>query len=324
MVTLVAPGIYQIRLPLPFALNHVNCYLLQEDEGWTLVDTGLNWPEGQRTWRAVFVELQIGFGDIRRIVLTHMHPDHFGLAGWFQAKIGQAIWLSPREAELAQTVWVENGWRPECIAAYWRMGGITPAVAEVVSVQTAALRVATLPHPTRIKPIEAGESITMGGRVWRAIHAPGHSDGQLIFYDAADRLLLSGDQVLLKITPNIGLWPSTEPEPLARYLASLDDLAKLDVRLALPGHRQTVLQWCERIEELRAHHAVRLTHAYDAVGSEGATALEVSRHLFDFDRFSRHEVRFAIAEALAHLEYLMNLGELTYEETSVRIYRRAQ
>ncbi len=320
ILTPVADDIYQVRLPLPFALNHVNCYLLREAHGWTLVDTGLNWGEARDAWQTTFAELGIGFDDIQRVVLTHMHPDHYGLAGWFQAQSGAPVFLSPREAELARHVWVENGWRPDRIESYWRMGGITDEIAEVVSTQTAQLRDATLPHPTHVDLLRAGDEVKMGGRIWRSIHAPGHADGQLIFYDAADRLLLSGDQVLLKITPNIGLWPTTEPDPLARYLASLQELAALDVRLALPGHGRLIGDWRGRIAELQAHHALRLEQTIAAVGPHGATALEVSRHLFDYDRFSRHEVRFAIAEALAHLEYHVEQGELAAEENDVRIY----
>ncbi len=322
ILTSVADDVYQVRLPLPFALNHVNCYLLRETNGWTLVDTGLNWPDAQTAWRMALGELGMGFDDIQRVVLTHMHPDHYGLAGWFQAQSGSPIFLSPREAELARHVWVENGWRPDRIESYWRMGGITDEIAEVVSTQTAQLRDATVPHPTRIELLRAGDEVKMGGRSWRAIHAPGHADGQLIFYDATNRLLLSGDQVLRKITPNIGLWPSTEPDPLARYLASLQELAALDVRLALPGHGRLIDDWGGRIAELLAHHALRLEQSVAAVGPEGATALEVSRHLFDYDRFSRHEVRFAIAEALAHLEYQVARGELAVVEDKFRIYYR--
>ena len=127
--------------------------------------------------------------------------------------------------------------------------------------------------------------------------------------------------MLSKITPNIGLWPSTEAQPLARYLASLRQLKMLDVRLALPGHGPLISNWRGRLSELEAHHQTRLEHMLDAVGT-GATALEVSRTVFNFDSFSQHEVRFAVAETLAHLEHLVMLKQLTYVEENVRIYRR--
>ncbi len=157
----------------------------------------------------------------------------------------------------------------------------------------------------------------MGGRSFRAIHAPGHADGQLVFYSAAERLLLCGDQVLLRISPNIGVWPSTQGDPLANYLGSLTELAELEVALALPGHHGPITTWQARIAELKAHHAQRLEAMMAAV-QDGATALEVSYRVFNYDRFSTHEVRFAVAETLAHLEYLAEQGRLKRVEGAER------
>jgi len=321
----VADEVWQVRLPLPFALNHVNCYLLRGPDGWTILDTGLNWSQARAGWQAALGELNIGPDDIDRIVLTHMHPDHFGLAGWFQEWSGEPVLLSPREEEMARHVWIENAWRMETMERYWVMGGITTSIADVVASQTANLRSRTFPHPTRMDLIAPGETVEMGGRRFQSIHAPGHSDGQLIFYDADDRLLLVGDQVLIRITPNIGLWPSTEPDPLGRYLRSLRQLEQLDVRLALPGHGPLITDWRGRLAELQAHHDERLQHMFDAVDAladEGATALNVSRIVFNYGKFSEHEVRFALAETLAHLEHLVLLGQLAYEEDEVRVYHK--
>lgn len=316
----IAENIYQIRLPLPFALNHVNCYLLRDNDGWTLVDAGLNWPELRRAWQAAFAELQIAVTDLRRILLTHMHPDHFGMAGYFQSITGVPVYLSPREAELAQLVWVENGWRQELSSGFWQRAGVTGAVLETVTSQTDRLRQMTMPHPARVASLSPGATVTMAERTWQVLHAPGHADGQLIFYDAADQLLLSGDQVLMKITPNIGLWPTTERNPLARYLHSLAALAQLPVRLALPGHGRLIEDWAARLAELQVHHQHRLAKMVDAA-AEGASALVVAQRIFNFQNFSEHEVRFAVAETLAHLEYLVNQGELHWhEENGMHLY----
>lgn len=319
---MVAPDIYKVRLPLPFALNHVNCYLLHDDDGWTMLDSGLDRPELRHAWEEALVALEIEPQDIRQIVLTHMHPDHYGLAGYFQAITGAPVYLSPREAELAETVWVNNSWQMDQVAEYWRMGGIPHEVRGVIARQTERLRQMTMPHPHEVTLLYPGDTVVMGGRSFRALHAPGHSDGQLIFYDAADQLMLCGDQVLKTITPNIGLWPSTQPNPLGRYLDSLDEMAMLDVRLALPGHGSPITEWGARLASLREHHALRLEIMRTAVDS-GATALEVSRRVFDFGSFSEHEVRFAVAETLAHLEYLVSTGGLYFSENGVRTYHMA-
>lgn len=316
----VVENIYQIRLPLPFALNHVNCYLLRDDDGWTMLDTGLNWPAAHQAWWAALAEAHIELTQIHRIVLTHMHPDHFGMAGHFQALTGAPVYLSPREAELAQTVWVENGWRQELSSGFWQQAGVTGATLDTITSQTDRLRAMTLPHPTTVALIEPGASVMMAGRTWQAIRAPGHADGQLIFYNRDGRLLLCGDQVLMKITPNIGLWPTTEANPLERYLHSLAHLIELDVRLALPGHGRSIEDWPARLAELQQHHATRLATMLAATAG-GASALTVAQRVFNFDSFSEHEVRFAVAEALAHLEYLVLLGQLQWRaEANVRIY----
>ena len=318
----IAENIYQIRLPLPFALNHVNCYLLREDDGWTMLDTGLNWPDLQQAWQTALAELQISLSDIRRIILTHMHPDHFGMAGYFQAHTGAPVYMSPREAALAQLVWVENGWRYELSSGFWQRAGVTAAVLATVTNQTDRLRLLTMPHPTCVELLAPGTTITLAGRHWQVLHAPGHADGQIIFYDAADQLLLSGDQVLMKITPNIGLWPTTVGNPLAHYLHSLTELARLPVRLALPGHGRLIEDWAGRLAELQQHHHLRLAKMVDAVGA-GASAFTVAQRVFNFANFSEHEVRFAVAETLAHVEYLVEQGALQgHEERGVRWYYR--
>jgi glyoxylase-like metal-dependent hydrolase (beta-lactamase superfamily II) len=318
--TEIADAIYQVRLPLPFALNHVNCYLLREDDGrWTILDTGLHRSESVAAWQAAFAALAIQPDQIRQIVLTHTHPDHFGMAGALQALTGAPILLSSGELDFAQRVWRDDLWHSPAMPPYFQASGIPAALAATVTEQTDTLRQMTMPYPTTFQIINPGATLAMGGRHFQAIHAPGHSDGQLIFYDRADRLMLCGDQVLIKITPNIGLWPSSEADPLGRYLGSLATLAELDVRVALPGHGRTITDWRGRLQELQDHHAARLLKMQEAVG-DGATALEVTYQVFATERFTEHEVRFAVAETLAHLEYLVDRTALKRQENGTRRY----
>lgn len=310
-----AEGIYQVRIPLPFALNIVNCYLLRDRGGWTIVDTGLNRPESQTVWAAAFDALRIKPASIRRIVLTHMHPDHYGLAGWLQRQSPHCppVVMSPIEWNAAQRTWINrDGLDDRLWQHLTRCGLPSDLIAAAVEVGR-NMTMMTAPHPERVETLEPGSSIEIGSRVFRTIHAPGHSDGQLLLYCADDGLMISGDHVLMKITPNIGVWQDTPPQPLRQFLDSLRFLRQLDVSLALPGHKTVITNWAGRIDELLAHHDQRLAAVAGAVG-DGATVYQVSQQIFEYTRLTNHEIRFAIAETLAHLLHLQAEGRLTCDD----------
>ena len=303
-ITQIADDIIQVQIPLPYVLNIVNCYLLRGSGGWTLVDTGLNTAAARAQWKTALNRLDIAPDDIEKIILTHMHPDHFGMAGWWQraAAAPLPLFLPEREQRQMQVFYrrentpLYHQWMLEC--------GMDAESVENIESALFSTRDLTQPHPVEQRFLRAETTVRLGERDFRAIHAPGHSDGQLIFYEAADQLMLCGDHVLMRITPNIGSWPHTEPDPLGRFLASLNELSALDVRLALPGHKWLISDWPGRIEELIAHHQQRLEHTQDALASGARTVLEVAAQLFDLERLTPHEWRFALAETLAHLNYL--------------------
>jgi glyoxylase-like metal-dependent hydrolase (beta-lactamase superfamily II) len=317
----VAEGIYQAQLPLPFALKIVNCYLLDDgDGGWTILDSGLNYYADQDVWQAAFDALGITPSHVRRIVLTHNHPDHYGLAGWLQAQSGAPVQMSKIEADGARVFWIDAETHYDAIREQQHHAGAPADVVDEIIEGVAFTIAMTAPHPTHVEHITPGETVRFGGRNFTPILAPGHSDGQLIFYDAADNLLLSGDHVLMKITPVVGLWPETEPHPLGRFMASLWELRGLDVRVALPGHRALITDWQGRIDELLAHHDQRLSRTLDVV-SGGATAYEVAGALFNLQKLSVHDMRFALVEALAHLDYLVEHGAIRQTLTADEVWR---
>lgn len=317
----VVRDIFQVRLPLPFALSSVNCYLLRDGDGWTVLDTGLHTPDGAAGWRAAFAELGIRPAAIRQIVLTHFHPDHFGMAGWLQSQSGAPVLIAPREAELAHLVWGKPDELTDPSLDHFLRHGMPAELAHIILGEIARLRTWTRPHPT-LTPLAPGETVAMGGRRFLAVHAPGHSDGQLLFLCADEGVAFCGDQVLLKISPHIGLWPESEPDPLGRYLGSLGELARLEVRLALPGHGRLIEAWGERLRELRHHHEQRLELMLGAAGDR-ATAYAVATHAFDFTRLSPHEKRFAVAETIAHMDLLALRGAVRRSvEDELVVYRR--
>lgn len=313
----IADDIVQVRIPLPYKLNSVNCYLLRGAGGWTLLDTGLNTAPARAQWQAAMKALDMKPKDIEKIVLTHMHPDHFGLAGWWQRAADRPapVFLPEREKPQAQVFYrrantpLYHQWMLDC--------GLEKATVDSIESALQSTRDLTHPHPTRQESLREGETVRLGARDCRGIHAPGHSDGQLIFYHEEERLMFCGDHVLMKITPNIGSWPHTQPDPLGRFLASLKELQALDVRLALPGHKWLITDWRGRIEELIAHHHQRLQQTLEAIEGGAHSVYDISARIFPLDRLTAHEWRFAMAETLAHLNALRERGQVSCRQNGV-------
>lgn len=323
-ITRITDDIIQVQLPLPFALRIVNVYLVRDGDGWAVVDTGIHTEDGENAWRAAWAEVGISPADITQIIVTHGHPDHFGMAGWLQQQAQAAsghlppVKLSPRERQAVSLAW-ENPppeYEPK-VARALHVGGMPDAEIQPVVEGIVSTRQMTLPHPdlASYELLSPEQPLKIGKRELQMISAPGHADGQIILYDAADRLLLCGDHVLLKITPNISLWPDSDPEPLRRFMHSLRELRGLNVRLALPGHRPIISDWAGRLDELLAHHDARLARCIEVVRgyTRGATVHEVALGIFEFKYFTHHEWRFAMMEALAHLDFLARAEQLHRE-----------
>jgi glyoxylase-like metal-dependent hydrolase (beta-lactamase superfamily II) len=318
----VAEGIYQVQLPLPFPLRIVNCYALRDGDGWSIVDTGIHYPPGEAAWRAAFDALAIEPRAIGQIILTHAHPDHYGMAGWLQQLSGAPVLLAPDEQAFARRVWQAGEHNERAVTQYFLSHGMPAALAEQVRASLVETRQMTPPWPEATDLLPPGTSLTIGGRCFEAIAAPGHSEQHLVFYCAAERLLLCGDAVLTKISPNVSRWPDGQPDPLADFLGSLDALGKLSVDLALPGHGPLIERFADRLAELRAHHDERLELMARAAGG-GATAFEICTAVFPTAALSPHQLRFAIAETLAHLEYLAIRGRVERIEQPRAMYRCA-
>jgi glyoxylase-like metal-dependent hydrolase (beta-lactamase superfamily II) len=288
-----ADGVWRATFPLPLGIDHVHCYLLRsEGDGWTIVDTGLGLPDAEQRWRAV---LAGAGGRVERIVVTHFHPDHVGAAAPLAELTGARVHQG--ELDYAQCVRAWGpGRSPERFLAYLREHGMPAEDADSMRGEGDRLAawVRFAPDPERLVP---------GQRIdgWETLHLPGHADGHLALLRGG--ILIAGDALLATISPNVGLYPDSHPDPLGDYLESLAKIAELEPRIAFAGHGPAIDDPAGRARELIAHHADRLDETRAALDGQPRTAYDVSLVLFP-DPLPRGLRRFALAETRAHLEYL--------------------
>jgi glyoxylase-like metal-dependent hydrolase (beta-lactamase superfamily II) len=298
----VANGVWQLKLPVPFPLRYVSVYLVRGDDGWTLIDAGYDYPPARAAWEAGAAEAGCDLArDVDRIVVTHFHPDHIGAARWLGEKTGAPVCMMEREIPSARKLWGSSDTGP--FVEYLFRQGMEPDMAEVA----AAVMRYVLPLPEEMVPIRAGQRLAVGENTVRIIHVPGHADNQIVLHDEARGILFAADHLLLGITPNIGLWPESEPHPLARYLESLENMRGLGADLILPGHGPVFHDLDGRIGELISHHEERLEVMRREISDRPKTSYEVSRIVFR-GTLTEHQRCFALAETLAHLDHLVLEG----------------
>jgi glyoxylase-like metal-dependent hydrolase (beta-lactamase superfamily II) len=315
-VSRVVEGIHQLKLPVPFPLKFVASYLVEGRDGWTVIDPGFDYPPARETWESEATRMGLDLDrDVTRIIVTHLHPDHIGLARWLEARSGAPVFMLEDEIANARHVW-DPARGSEAFVEYMMRHGMDPETAGA----TAGTTRLGVRLPDRFVPLQTEDRIELGDSEVRVIHTPGHSDFHFVVHDESRRLLFAGDQLLLKITPNIGLWTFTAPRPLKRYLDSIEGLRGLEVDLVFPGHGPLFHDLDGRIEELILHHEERLSVMHEALAGEPATAFEVALRVFP-DDLSDHQLRFALAETLAHLEHLADERRAERLEGDVVRYR---
>jgi glyoxylase-like metal-dependent hydrolase (beta-lactamase superfamily II) len=295
------PGILRLTLPLPTGPRHVHCYLLRGEEGWTLVDTGLGMPE--TPWAEIAAGLD---APIVRIFVTHMHPDHVGGAEAAAAATGAPVLQGRLDYEQCERVWGSRDW-PRRIADWFLRNGVPSETAEelIASGHVFADFVRFAWNP---RPVEHGDMVGE----WRVLATPGHADGHLALL-REDGVLIAGDHVLTPITPAIGLYPESRPDPLGDYVGSLEFVERLAPRVAYGGHGEPVRSPAERAREIVAHHERRLDQAESALGCEPRSGFELSHALFGRE-LPPIQRRFAVAETLSHLQRLVVLERAVRRE----------
>lgn len=306
----VAEGVLWLRIPLPtFRPDHVNVYALDDGDGWSVVDTGLDTAETRAVWQAILAGPLWG-KPVRRILLTHYHPDHVGLAGWLQA-MGAELWATRTSWLTARmlTLDVQERPRPEALA-YWRSAGM-PAdmLAERAGKRPFNFADCVHPMPLGFRRIVAGEEITAGGRRWRVELGDGHAPDHATLWGLGHDLVVTGDQVLPGITPNLGVHASEpEADPVGDWLASCRRLGRLATprHLALPGHRRPFHGLDARLAELMAHGEAGLDRLAAAL-AQPRRATECFDVLFGRP-IGTGEYLLALGEAVGHLNHLVRTG----------------
>jgi glyoxylase-like metal-dependent hydrolase (beta-lactamase superfamily II) len=321
----VAPGVKWIRMPLPFQLDHINLWLLEDGDGWTLVDTGFGVEATWALWERQFAAT-MGGRPVRNVVVTHYHPDHLGSAAWLVERTGAPFWMTTGEFLSGHAAHDDTaGFDRATGIEFFRRNGLDVSRFPEKMRTGNGYRRGVPEIPRQYRRMMHGDRLSIGGRDWEVITVFGHAPEHAALFCADLGLLISGDQVLPRITTNVGVWGNQpEANPLALFLDSMDRFAHVpETTRVLPSHDRVFHGLHARIAQLRTHHAGRLEQLEQACGHP-VTAMEILPVLFKraLDDF---QLMFAMGEAIAHLHYLRHQGKVLREEDThgVRRFVRA-
>ncbi len=303
----VAPGVLWVRMPLPFALDHINLWLLQDGSGWTVVDTGVALDGLKDCWRKLLPAYPL-----RRQIVTHWHPDHIGLAGWLQQETGAPLWITESEYLTAQMVYAQIGsFGIPPMVEMFRQHGLDPQRAEAMEKVSGTYQRNCSPAPLSYRRMFDGERIDVGGRTWRVMVGHGHSPEHAALYCEELKVLISGDMLLPRITTNVSARPSNpDGNPLGLFLDSISRFEPLPQdTLVLPSHGAPFRGLHDRVAALRQHHQDRFA-ALLATIDHPMTAAELVPVLFSRPLDDAFQVMFAMGETMAHLKYLENSRQI--------------
>jgi glyoxylase-like metal-dependent hydrolase (beta-lactamase superfamily II) len=307
----IAPGVKWLRLPLPFLLNHINVWLLQDGDGWALVDSGLFTKTTREVWEFV-LHHHLDDIPITRVLVTHLHPDHIGCAGWLTEKFGIELWMSRKEYLLCRMLVADTGKpAPPAGLQFYAAAGFPPESMDRYAEHFGIFGRVVSPLPESYRRLKDGMTIAIGDHDWEIIVGRGHSPEHACLFCRELNLLISGDQILPTISSNVSVYP-TEPSanPLAHWLDSLQKLKQLlphDV-LVLPAHGEPFTGASIRLDQLTAEHQQGLAKLRK-VCSEPRRALDVFPALFKA-RITDRNLIMATGEAISHLNYLLDNKEV--------------
>jgi glyoxylase-like metal-dependent hydrolase (beta-lactamase superfamily II) len=313
----VAPGVRWLRMALPFALNHINLWLLQDEvdgrAGWTAVDCGVANDDTRARWRQLLDDGLQG-QPLLRVIVTHMHPDHVGLAHWLTQTHGCRLWMSAADYQTARLATVStSGVGGDAAAAFFARHGLTdPAALDGVRQRRNHFSSLVPAMPEAYHRLLDGQVLHIGGHAWTCIAGYGHAPEHMALHAPDLGVLISGDMVLPTISTNVSV-SNVEPEgdPLALYLQSIARLRALPAdTLVLPSHGRPFVGLHERITQLERHHDERLDDALQACRQRPQSAADLLPVLFK-RALDLHQTTFAMGEAVAHLHALQARGSVS-------------
>jgi glyoxylase-like metal-dependent hydrolase (beta-lactamase superfamily II) len=306
----VAPGVHWLSMPLPFQLDHINLWLLQDEGGWTVVDTGIGDEKTRSLWEKIFSS----FKDVKRVILTHYHPDHAGNAAWICKRFGVQMWTTQGEYLTAHAVRSSGaGYTSDAVLEVFGKNGLPDErTASMAAIRGNNRYSALVPEfPFSYRRIIENDAVHIGGRDWKAIIGHGHAPEHLSLFSKALNTVIAGDMLLSTISTNVSVW-SIDPEgdPLRLFLESIARYRELpeDV-LVLPSHGKPFRGAHTRVRQLESHHEDRLGELQQALKEKPKSASDLLPVLFRRP-LDAHQTFFAMGEAIAHLHYLYYGGQV--------------
>ena len=306
----VAPGILWARVPLPMALDHVNVYLLDDGDGWTVIDTGFASKTCRAIWQGL-IDGPMAEKPVHRVVVTHHHPDHVGLAGWFQSEFGAELVTTRTSWLFARMLVLDVQDKPvQQTVDFWRGAGVAQAEIDARMAQRPVnFADVVAPMPLGFTRIKEGDTITMGGRRWLVRVGNGHAPEHATFWSVDDDLVIGGDQLLPGISANLGVY-ATEPmaDPVGDWIDSCRHMARFaeDRHLVLPGHKLPFTGLPLRLEQMVDNHVGALDRLVAHL-AQPRTAMRCFVPLFKRE-ITGPEAGMALVEAIAHLNHLLLAG----------------
>ncbi|MDP9139671.1 MAG: MBL fold metallo-hydrolase [Pseudomonadota bacterium] len=309
----IADGVLWLRMPLPFALDHINVWALRDGDGWALVDTGMQSRDTAKAWDKAFAG-PLGGLPVTRVICTHMHPDHIGMAGWLTRRFACKLWITRLEYIICRMLVADTGREaPADALEFYRAAGWGATALEHYKARFGDFGRGVYALPDSYRRVNHGDELEIGGRLWRAVVGTGHSPEHLCLYCPELKLLISGDQVLPNISSNVSVFP-TEPEgdPLGDWLSSLAairDALPTDL-LVLPSHNLPFRGLHARLDALIAGHE-RSLDKLRALLSAPRRVIDVFEALYRRPIDGDELLGLATGEALAHLNYLRARGQIS-------------